>query len=289
MKAGFFFQHPVSLDLLKDISNRNSLEFIGVYFADGTSDCYNKSHLYESADELLVQIQIAFIFLDSNSYIELATNALKRGINVFLGDLPSYSYSSLLELNELSFEIGVPIGFGCSGEVLINPNEVVGNYFIMQLIRDAGSEVNDTSFRRMLIYDIASFVRIKPSGMRKIRVDSLPLYNKNPKAINLRMEYDNSSIITASITRVDEPKRCVLRFFTGETGYFKELSTNNVIYDNVCNKTPSILLKDPAYLLNLEKYIHELQHKSNLSFGIDKAIETLSIVESIDNRLYPIN
>ncbi|MHC1705626.1 MAG: hypothetical protein AB9846_17125 [Tenuifilaceae bacterium] len=289
MKAGFFFQSPVNIDLLSEISKRNNLELVGAYINDNGQSLEKNKLVFDSAEELLVQVQVAFIFLNGDPYFDLATKALKRGINIFLADLPSYNHASLLELNQLSFEIGVPIGFGCSGSCIIRHDEIVGNYFMMQLIRDAGSDTDDDSFRRMLIYDVASFVRIKPCGMRKFRVDSLPLFNKNPKAINLRFEYDNSSVIASSITRVDEPKRCVLRFFSGNNGYFKEVLPHNIVFNQDIINTPNILFEDPEYMSNLEIYIQEIQNKSNLNFGIDNALETLSIIESIEGRLYPMN
>jgi len=289
MKAGFFFQYPVNIDLLSEISNRNNLELVGAYINDKDQSLEKNKLVFDSAEELLVQVQVAFIFLNGNSYFDLAVKALKRGIHVFLSDLPAYTHTALLELNQLSFEIGVPIGFGCSGSRIISQSEIIGNYFMMQLIRDAGSDTDDVSFRRMLIYDIASFVRIKPCGMRKFRVDSLPLFNKNPKAINLRFEYDNSSVIASSITRVDEPKRCVLRFFSGNNGYFKEITPHNIVFNQDIQHTPNKLLEDPDYINNLEMYIQEIQTKSNLNFGIDNALETLNIIESIEGRLYPMN
>jgi hypothetical protein len=287
MKVGFFFQNPVSIELLQSIVNRSDIDLVGAYFRNKENS--NDAKIYESEDELLVQIEVAFIFLDSDNYFEFATKALRRGVNVFLASLPDYTYSSLLEINELSFEIGVPIGFGCAGDILIKSEEIISNYFMLQFTRDAGMFVSDEVFRRMLVYDIASFVRIKPCGLRKLRVNGLPLFTKAPKAINLRMEYDNSSMIASSLTRVDEPERCVLRFFSGDDGYFKDLPSKNVVFDEGIMHTPESLLKDENFIANLNIYLQEITAKSSLSFGIENAIETLSIVESIEGRLYPMN
>lgn len=287
MKAGFFFQTPVNIDLLQTIANQNNLEFVGTYFKN-SEDSVN-SRICESEDELLVQIEVAFIFYDGKNYFDLAVKALRRGINVFLASLPDYSYSSLLEINELSFEIGVPIGFGCSGDILIKQDEIIGNYFMLQLTRDAGKSTGIEAFRRMLVYDIASFVRVKPCGLRKLRVNGLPLFTKNPKAINLRLEYDNSSIIASSITRVDEIEKCVIRFFSGDDGYFKDLPIDNNAFNNSSLNLPELLLTDQNFVANLSVYVQEIMAKSPLSFGIENAIETLSILESIEERLYPLN
>lgn len=289
MKAGFFFQNPVSIDLLQSIANRNNLELVGAYF--GVSEELNggETLIYKSEDELLVQIEVAFVFYDSDCYFDFAAKALRRGVNIFLASLPDYSHSSLLEINELSFEIGLPIGFGCAGEILIKQDEIVSNYFMLQLTRDAGKSTKDEVFRRMLIYDIASFVRIKPCGMRKFRVNGLPLFTKTPKAINLRMEYDNSSIIASSITRVDETEKCVLRFFSGDDGYFKDLPINNAAFEDSILKSPELILSDENFIASLNIYTQEILSKSPLSFGIENAIETLSIVDAIEERLYPLN
>jgi hypothetical protein len=289
MKAGFFIQNSVSIDLLQSVANRNNLELVGAYFRSNGKAIVSDTRIYESEDELLVQIEVALVFLDENSYFDFTAKALKRGVNVFLASLPDYSHNALLAINELSFEIGIPIGFGCAGDTLIKQDEIIGNYFMLQLTRDAGKTVNDASFRRMLVYDIASFVRIKPCGLRKFRVNGLPLFTKSPKAINLRMEYDNSSIIASSITRVDESERCVLRFFSGDDGYFKDLPSQNIAFrDNTINAL-EFLLSDEEFLANINIYVQEIQAKSPLSFGIESAIETLSIVESIEGLLYPLN
>jgi hypothetical protein len=289
MKAGFFFQHPVSSELLLELAKRNNLELVGIFIKNNAIHVDNGIKVYDLEDELLVQIEVAFVFLDGTNYFDFTTKALKRGVNVFLASLPEYTYASLLEINELSFEIGVPIGFGCSGDILIKQDEIVGNYFMLHLIRDAGGATSDDVFRRMLIYDIASFVRIKPCGLRKLRVNGLPLFTKSPKAINLRMEYDNSSIISSSLTRIDEPERCVLRFFSGDDGYFKDILTHSMSFNENILKTPGLLLSDQGFLANLERYIQEVQEKIAPSFGIESAIETLSLVESIEGRLYPVN
>jgi hypothetical protein len=289
MRVGFFFQNPVNIEPLLDITLRNNLDLVGVYFKNRGSVEANHPKICKYEDELLVQIDVAIVFLDSTNYFHFTTKALKRGVNVFLASLPDYTHASLIEINELSFEIGVPVGFGCAGTILIRQDEIVGNYFMLQLTRDAGCAINDEVFRRMLIYDIASFVRIKPSGMRKLRVNGLPLFTKSPKAINLRMEYDNGSVIASSITRVDEPEKCVLRFFSGNDGYFKDLLTQSTVFSENILNTPDLLLSDIGFLASLELYLQELLGKSALSFGLENAIETYSIIEAIEGRLYPTN
>jgi hypothetical protein len=289
MRVGFFFQNPVNIEPLLDIALRNNLDLVGVYFKNPGSVLANHPKICEFEDELLVQIDVAIVFLDSATYFDFTTKALKRGVNVFLASLPDYTHASLIEINELAFEIGVPVGFGCAGTILIRQDEIIGNYFMLQLTRDAGSDINDEVFRRMLICDIASFVRIKPSGMRKLRVNGLPLFTKSPKAINLRMEYDNGSLIASSITRVDEPEKCVLRFFSGNDGYFKDLLTQSTFFSENILNTPDLLIGDIGFLTNLELYLQELQGKSALSFGLENAIETYNIIEAIEGRLYPTN
>ena len=287
MKAGFFFQKPVNIDLLQNLSDQNNLTLVGACFKNHGNSTNSKN--FESEDELLVQIEVAYVFFDRDNYFELTTKAIKRGIHVFLASLPDYSYSSLLDISQLSAEIGVSIGFGCSGEILIKQDEIVGNYCMLQLTRDAGKSTSDEVFRRMLIYDIASFIRIKPCGMRKLRVNALPLFTKSPKAINLRLEYDNSSIIASSLTRVDEDEKCVLRFFSGDDGYFKDLPINSVALDASILNSPQITLSDESFIANLNIYTQEILSKSTLSFGIENAIEVLSIFEAIEERLYPMN
>lgn len=287
MKAGFFFQSWVNIDILQSLAEKIDIQLVGAFFHDQNNINYSNPKIYKSEDELLVQIEVAYIFLDKNSYFDFTAKAIKRGVNIFLASLPNYTNSELFEINQLSSEIGIPIGFGCAGEDLIRHDEILGNYFMLQFTRDAGAETNDEKFRRMLIYDIASFVRIKPSGLRKLRVNGLPLFTQSPKAINLRMEYDNSSIIVYSITRINQPQRCVLRFFSGDDGYFKNLSFNNEAFNFRIDKSPEKLLLDQTSSIIL--YTKELKEKSPLSFNLENAIETLSIIETIENRLFPMN
>ncbi len=289
MKAGFFFEDPVSIELLLEIAKSNNFELVGAFFKNHDKSIVSKPLTFDLEDELLVQIDVAFVFLDSSNYLDFAAKALRRGVNLFLASLPDYTHSGLIEVNELSLEIGVPVGFGCAGEILIKQDEIISNYFMLQLTRDAGLAINDDAFRRMLIYDIASFVRVRPCGLRKLRVNSLPLFTKSSKAINLRLEYDNGSVIASNLTRVNEPEKCMLRFFSGEDGYFKELPTNSLAFKEDILKTPEFLLNDEGFMANLKLYIQEISEKSALSFGIENAIETLSVVESIEGRLYPMN
>lgn len=287
MKAGFFFYKPVEIDMLESIASQIGIELVGAYSKENLGLNNPKSKIFAFEDELLVQVEVAFIFYDINTHFDLAAKALKRGVNVFIASLPDCSHNTLLGLSELSIEIGVPVGFGCAGEILIKQEEIVGNYFMLSLIHDMGKEANNETFRRKLIYDIASFVRIKPCGLRKFRVNGMPLFDKAPKAFKLRLEYDNSSIITSNITRIDEPVKCELRFFSGNDGYFKELPIENSALLTSVLDEPLTLLGDESYVANLGLYIQEIQSKSPLSFGIDNAIEAISIFESIEERLYP--
>lgn len=286
MKAGFFFNYPVNIDVLESIAAQNGIEFVGAYFKNANY-IQKKEKVFEFAEELLVQVETAFIFFDITKDFDFIAKAIKRGVNVFLGSLPDSSYSVLSEINNLSLEIGVPVGFGCSGEILISPDEIVGNYFMLQLSHDMGREATDDSFRRKLIYDIASFVRVRPCGLKKIRVNGIPLFSKSPKSFMLRMEYDNSSVITTCITRIDEPVKSELRFFSGDDGYLKELPEENVSIKSEALTESLILLTDKNYLANLSLYIQEIRSKAPLSFGIDSALESLSIFESIEQRLIP--
>ncbi|NVO09006.1 MAG: hypothetical protein HXX16_03495 [Bacteroidales bacterium] len=289
MKAGFFFQFPISIELLLDIAKSNDFELVGAFFKNFDNSIGSNPYIYESEDELLVQIDVAFVFFDRSCYLDFTAKTLRRGVNLFLASLPDYTHAALVEVNELSIEIGVPIGFGCAGEILIRQDEVISNYFMLQLIRDAGMAINDDVFRRMLIYDVASFVRIRPCGLRKLRVNSLPLFTKSSKLINLRMEYDNGSVIASSLTRINEPEKCMIRFFSGDDGYFKELPANNLAFKENILKTPELLLNDEGFMASLELYVQEISEKTTLSFGIENAMETLNIVESIEDRLYPMN
>lgn len=287
MKAGFFFYNPVNIDVLESIAAQNGIELVGAYFKNVNNFQEQKGKVVEFADELLVQVETAFIFFDITKDFDFIAKAIKRGVNVFLGSLPDSSYSVLSEINNLSLEIGIPVGFGCSGEILISPDEIIGNYFMLQLSHDMGREFSDDAFRRKLIYDIASFVRVRPCGLKKFRVSGIPLFSKSPKSFMLRMEYDNSSVITSCITRIDEPVRSELRFFSGDDGYLKELPEENVSIRPEVLVEPSILLSDQNYLANLSLYIQEIRSNVPLSFGIDSALETLSIFEAIQQRLIP--
>ena len=289
MKAGFFLQYPVDISLLQDISQKLGVALVGFYSKEKEGEGIGNSYHYQVADELLVQIQIAYIFLESSNSYEIAANALKRGVYVYLGDLPSYDYNSLLELNDVSFEIGVPVGFGCSGNELVEDSEIVGNYFMIQFTRDAKSTTTDLSFKRMLIYDLASFVRIKPHGLKKLRVDSMPPFNNNPKAINLRLEYDSSSVIAYSITRIDEREGLNLRFFTGSTGYFVNKDFRRSFFDANILDRPNTFFSNSDFINDMIKYTNNIIEKSALSFGLDKALETLSLLGSIEKRIYPSN
>ncbi|RPH28698.1 MAG: hypothetical protein EHM93_18510 [Bacteroidales bacterium] len=289
MKAGFFFQNSVNIGLLQTIADENSLELVGAFFQSNDESNSSDPKIYESEDELLVQIEVAYIFYNGDNYFDFAAKALKRGVNIFLASLPDYSHSSLVEINELSTEIGVPIGFGCAGEILVKQDEIIGNCFMLELTRDTGKATSDEVFRRMLIYDIASFVRIKPYGMRKLRVNGLPLFNQKPTVINLRFEYDNSSIIASSIARVDEDEKCVLRFFSGDDGYFKDLSINSIAFESKILESPQLILSDEGFIANLGIYSQEIISKSPLSFGIENAIETFNLFETIEERLNPFS
>lgn len=287
MKTGFFFDKEVDTSQLDLIVRKNNLNMIGFWCKDSLNS--TNPLLYSNEDELLEKVEVAVLFLNGSSYFELASKALKSGINLFLTSLPDYTYQALITLNELSLEIGRQIGFGCSGTDLVKPGEIINNYFMIQMIRDAGVETDDETFRRMLVYDIASFVRLKPCSLRKMRVNGVPLFNKSPKAFNLRLEYDNSGIIAYSLTRVNGPKRCHFRFFSGDDGHFNDLPVDHVHLDPKVLANPLALLNDNDFVKGLQGFLSELSHNQRASFNIDNALETFGFIKTVEERLYPVN
>ncbi len=286
-----FVENPMGIELLLDASRKYRINLVGVWFSSAPADFdHGKSeYIFRSADDLLQQVDVAIVFAGREHYFDLSAKVLRKGINLFLANLPEYSHSALLELNQLALEIGVPVGFGCAGSNLIRPGEIISNYFILQLTRDAVPQTDDETFRRMLIHDLASFVRIKPCGMKKIRVNGLPLFTKHPKAINLRLEYDNSSVITSSLTRVNSQPKCALRFFSGNDGYFKDTPPYLQAFSPLTTSNPGLLMNDKHFMESLADYIKTTEAGLQPHFGIEHAIETLSLAESIEDRLYPMN
>lgn len=286
-----FVENSMDIELLLDASRKNRINLVGVWFNSAPADFdHGKSeYIFRSADDLLPLIDVAIVFAGREHYFDLSAKVLRKGINLFLANLPEYSHSALLELNQLALEIGVPVGFGCAGSNLIRPGEIISNYFIIQLTRDAVPQTDDETFRRMLIHDLASFVRIKPCGLKKIRVNGLPLFTKYPKAINLRLEYDNSSVITSSLTRVNSQPKCVLRFFSGNDGYFKDTPAYLQAFSPLTTSNPGLLLHDKHFMESLADYIKTTEARQQPLFGIEHAIETLSLAESVEDRLYPMN
>lgn len=288
MKTGFFFEKIPDLDLVTHFALSNKLQLAGISVNEKEGLTNDLSFL-KPEDELIAQIELAIIFLDGKSYFKLAAKALKKGINIFLASLPDYKLDELITLKELAFEINRRVGFGCSGFNLIDPSELYIKHFMIQMNRDTGADTNDLAFSRILVQDIASFVRLKPCGVKKLRVNGVPIFSITPKALNLRLEYDNNSVIVYSLTRLDEPAYSYLRLFSGENIIQKDLPSHQFFSNTNTLFTPHQLLTDSLFSSNFRQFIAELVSGTPINFSVDKAIETLAHLATIKERLSPVN
>lgn len=217
VKLGFFLNTPIPSSAVNFIVKNSNASYSGVWLQENSprEGCYN-SPIYDSEDELICNSDIAIIGTSNNFTFDLAAKAIKKGVIPIFADMPGLSYTLLNQLNLLSAEMGISIGFGLLGfypaEITL-PLEIP---FIAYLKRRIDtSNLGADGFRAILTYDLASALKLSKLDIHRVKLFCLPHHSNTPNHLMVTVDFNNNSVFTYTLQNQRGSNHLDIEVFAG--------------------------------------------------------------------------
>lgn len=278
MRIGLFLHKVDPLYRINDLISEFGSEIVGYSSPMLLSELPKNIDFQPHPMELLVCCDIALIFSTNDFFWEIPRSALRRGVNVFFADLTAYDINSLNEFKQMAHEIGARIGFGFSGQStseLQSLNEGSSSYY-MAVNRSLITGCNFTSFRKTIIYDLATIVRFKNSAVKKIRSLALPLSQCEYNLLHTSVETTNGSIFSYTANRISQIDSFEIVLYGNGN---ENLVSSQSSWSPVSNDTP-----DFTHLYSPNSFIESVRNDTAIEFSIDHAIETFRLYDDVTQR-----
>ncbi len=278
MRIGLFISEDQKYDCLADLITQFGDEIVGYSSIRPNSDLSSKLNYEPYPIELLAGCDTAIVYPAQGVWAEVPRAAIRRGINLYLADLPSYSKHSLVELQNLLQEIKVSVEFGFSGLYLndylqdINlPNESI----FVDFRRDLSKNSDFSLLKRTLIFDLATMLRINLLTIKKVRVFSLPLRSTDYTVLNVRIEFANGSTYCYTINRLSKEDSISLNIYG-----------NQAQHQIIIKPNGTIILGDNKLTTNTPiSFVNQIKSGGEPNFSVDKAIELYRLYDEINEKL----
>lgn len=278
MRIGLFIGDNKSCSSIPELFNELGNELVGYSALKPFSGLSAKVKYEPYPFELLSGCDTAIVFPSNGVWAEIPKAAIRRGINLYLADLPSYSKSELNEIQHLQDEIKIFLEFGFSGvnvyESAIDPtffNDPIYIDFERKLIKGTDFKL----LKRILVFDLATIIRLKQVNIRKIKVFSLPMQTVDYNLLNVRIDLVNGSLINYTINRLGDDNSCTFNTYNESTQkkvILKSLDTEFINSD--CIEKDSI-----------HGYLNRIRSEGKMTFSIDKAIEINSLLNEVEEKI----
>jgi len=274
MRIGIFLnrnEHRFRIsELLPILGN----ELIGYYSIVPEAKLSNYNYIPNPL-ELLAGCDTVLVFSLEGLLFEIPRSAIRRGVNLFLVDLPLYPLSLLNELNTLAHEINAVVEFGFSGYD-INRFAPSGSAFV-DCKRDMALETSFELIQRTAIYDLATMIRLQGGMVKKLRAASFPSSDSNYDLLNLRVEFANGSLFCYTLNRLAQNEAFSFSVFANQSKELMDISlpVNPFSIDHKYEDSPY----SPVTFLNS---LHQSYHPV---FSLTQAIEVNTIYQNMIQKL----
>ncbi len=278
MRIGLFLDENQEIDSLSDFLLGFGSEVVG-YSSKRPHNRLSGKYLFQPYPmELLAGCDVAIVYSTGLFINDIPREAIRRGIHLYLADLPSYGRAILSDLLCLMQEIDVSVEFGYSGFSLIEllPNQAALNgQVFLECRREMLSGTAKNQFQRVLAFDLATLLRCNAGLIKKIRVVSIPPTSQDFRLINVRLEYANGSVFCYTLNCLGENESFDLNFFGNSSSDKYHLSWQGVTFSNqICSHT-----------INPLAFVKTITSRDKPKFSIDKALELDKLIQEILDRL----
>lgn len=277
MRIGIYFESYANpFFLKKDIFDHNH-KLIGYSTANAQPISNLPLNFIPDCAELLAGSEVLMICAESSSCVEVAVNAIRKGIHVFHCNLSLFSLRELMDIRILLQEISVSVGFGSSGATPLQhalrplPTDLP---IFADCKRNAQESYDYRRIRKMLTFDLGSLLRISKSNVRRVRLGAFPVLKPEFDLLSLRIELENGSILCYTLTNNVENSSFALSCFIDSNLHFPNLSSNEPFAVAVAQS-----IED-----NLKQFLHNIPAPI-APLNIEMAIDLQRLLDTVSEKL----
>jgi hypothetical protein len=279
MRIGIFLNRNEPRFRISELISILGNELIG-YHSKVPEEKFSKYRYTPNPLELLAGCDTALIFSLEGSLYEIPRAAIRRGVNLFLVDLASYPLSLMNELNTLANEINAVVEFGFSGYDInryVTKNSTFNKPLFIDCKRNLPLDASFELMQRIIIYDLATMIRLQGGMVKKLRVASFPSSDINYDLLNLRIEYTNGSLFCYTLNRLAQNEAFSLSIYANHSKEMIDicLPVNPLDMNKEYEHSPY----SPISFLN------SLQQGCHPVFSLPQAIEVNTIFQNVIQKL----
>jgi predicted dehydrogenase len=201
-------------------------QIIGFYDIDKEKSKEVEEHFkiksYESADELMDEVDVVDIVTPTVTHFEIASNAIRKFKHVFIEKPVVTTLQEAEELIDLSKEAGVKIQVGHVER--FNPAFLAASSFIKRPVFIESHRLSPFSPRGtdvpvvldLMIHDLDIVLHLVRSQVRRISAVGVAILSSTPDIANARLEFDNGTVANLTASRISLKKMRKMRLFQNE-------------------------------------------------------------------------
>lgn len=284
---------------LRCIKESELFELIGFYDPDmELSESVSKEmgiRRFDSAEELMDNVQIVDIVTPTVAHFDLAEKAIKKSKHVFIEKPIVATPEEARKLVSLAIEAAVKVQVGHVER--FNPAFIAAKPFIdnpkfiethrLAMFNPRGTDV--PVVLDLMIHDIDIVLSVVKSGIKRISANGVAVVCETPDIANARIEFDNGCVANLTASRISMKNMRKSRFFQNDAyiavDYLEKKSEIIRMKDVDPNK------EDPfAMVLNLgnkgQKQIYFQNPEIKVTNAIKTELETFA--NSIINNTIPL-
>ena len=227
--------------------------------------------------ELLAGSDALLVFAGQSECYSITVDAIRRGIHVFHSDLSLISLQNLIDIRNLLQEIDVNVSFGCSGFNILNYLSVdkpIENAIFVDCKRNIQQMNSQVQLRKILTFDLATFLRLTKSAIRKVRIGVFPILENSFTLLNLRLELANGSIYCYTLTNNLETESYLLNPYIDNQTHLPCYSSN-VPFDSFAQG---------IFADNMQYFVAGANNNSS-HFNIERAIDLNRLMQEVFEKL----
>jgi predicted dehydrogenase len=201
-------------------------QVIGFYDIDKEKSKEVEEHFkiksYESADELMDEVDVVDIVTPTVTHFEIASKAIRKFKHVFIEKPVVTTLQEAEELIDLSKEAGVKIQVGHVER--FNPAFLAASSFIKRPVFIESHRLSPFSPRGtdvpvvldLMIHDLDIVLHLVRSQVRRISAVGVAILSSTPDIANARLEFDNGTVANLTASRISLKKMRKMRLFQNE-------------------------------------------------------------------------
>jgi len=272
LKLGIFGDQSSNVELMRHLKKMPEADIAGVYFSGNATVPNDFKELFSPA-ELMEQSDAILILSEKSISSDLIRLILRKSKHIYLRTIPNLKVREIKELIDLEKEAGI-VNF------IYNPFDFIPHFDPFQNKYEKPLLINlRTCFEGLTIKPASEMLllvtainRVVQSNYKK--TDVFGLFDANGLiVVNVRIEYENSSVVTLTLSEEKAPGYCEIFSKAGRTKF----EFNNPLYISY----PHLNQEYTA----IENFISIIRQKEKQANSFDNLLNGNRIVNEISEHL----